>query len=126
MTKTIRLTKPATLFALTLALGAGSFQPAAAATSFDGSWSVRITAENGDCSARYTIPIEVSGGRIRYSGPFNAKASGAIGANGGLKVSFAHSDDVVSARGSLKGESGYGSWTSPTKNCDGTWAASRG
>jgi hypothetical protein len=119
-----RLFKPLSAFALTLALGAATLPgQAGAATAFDGVWSVQIKAENGDCNASYTVPIQVSDGRISYSGPFNAKASGKIGANGALSVSFAHSDKVVNARGSLKGGSGYGSWKSPSQRCDGTWVA---
>ena len=122
-----RLSKPLSAFALALALGVAAL-PAqtSAATSFDGKWSVQIKAENGDCSASYTVPIQVSNGQVRYSGPFNASASGKIGADGIVRVSFAHSDNVVNASGSLKGGSGYGSWRSPTKSCDGTWVARKG
>lgn len=121
-----RLLKPLPAFAFALALGAAALPaPTVAAGSFDGSWSVRIRAENGDCRASYTVPIRVANGRIAYSGPFNAKASGKIGGNGALNVSFSYSDDVVTARGALKGSSGRGSWKSPTKSCDGTWVARR-
>jgi hypothetical protein len=100
-------------------------QPSAAAPSFDGRWSVAVVAESGDCSARYTVPIEISGGQVRYAGRFSAEAAGNVGSAGQLNVSFSYRDDVVTAKGSLKGTNGYGSWTSPTQDCGGTWRANR-
>lgn len=100
-------------------------QPSVAAPTFDGRWSVAIVAESGDCSARYTVPIEVAGGQIRYAGRFSAEASGEVGSAGQLNVSFSYRDDVVKAKGSLTGQNGYGSWISPTQECGGTWRAQR-
>lgn len=99
--------------------------PVQAAQTFDGRWSVAIVAESGDCSARYTVPIDVDGGQVRYAGRFSAEASGKVGASGQLEVSFAYRDDVVRAKGSLTDRNGYGSWTSPTQECGGTWRATR-
>jgi hypothetical protein len=125
MTNRTRLVKPRRTIALAIALGLTALpaQTSFAATPFDGTWSVQITAESGQCPAGYTVPIRVSNGRVSYSGPFNARANGKIGSNGALQVSFAHSSDVVNARGSVKGRVGRGSWKSPTKNCGGTWVA---
>lgn len=97
----------------------------AAASTFDGRWSVAIVAESGECSARYTVPIEVAEGQIRYAGRFSAEASGNVGVSGQLDVSFSYRDDLVQARGSLTERNGYGSWTSPTQECGGTWRAVR-
>lgn len=127
MTNIIRRSTPLTaLAASVLAISTFTIQPTKAATSFDGQWSVRITAENGSCTDRYTVPLQVSGGHVSYTGSFNAKANGKISSNGRLNVTFAHQNDVVSARGSLVGASGFGSWRSPTKKCDGTWTARKG
>ena len=122
--KTIRI-KPLCTYAVAIALGSLAIPVSTSfsAAPFDGKWSVQITSEVGKCSARYTVPIRVSGGRVSYSGPFDARAKGNIGANGALRVSFAHRADVVNARGSVKGNAGLGSWKSPTKNCSGTWVA---
>ncbi len=125
MTIRNRLLQPRSTIALAIALGLATLpaQTSFAATPFDGKWSVQITAEAGNCPAGYTVPIRVADGRVSYPGPFNARANGKIGTNGALQVSFAHSKDVVNARGSVKGRSGSGSWKSPTKNCHGTWVA---
>jgi hypothetical protein len=118
--------KPQSSFALALALGAAILsQPSMAAKPFDGDWSVRITAQRGSCSG-YTVPIEVSGGRVSYSGFFDATATGSVRPNGAIKVRFAHEDQVVDASGSVRGQTGSGRWTSPTKGCAGTWTARRG
>lgn len=118
--------KPPSFLALALALGAAFLpQTSMAARPFDGDWSVRITAQRGRCSG-YTVPIEVSGGRVSYSGFFNATATGSVRSNGALSVRFAHEDQVVHASGSVKGRSGSGRWTSPTRGCAGTWTARRG
>ena len=85
-------------------------------------WAVQIVASNGNCPAR-TIPIAVEDGRISYS-IFGATAEGAISSDGALKVSFAHRDDVVNARGALDGGGGAGSWRSSA--CEGSWTARRG
>jgi hypothetical protein len=94
----------------------------AAQTTFDGVWAVEIVALNGDCPAR-VIPIAVEDGLIRYSA-FGATAEGAVAADGSLKVSFAHAEDVVRASGAIEGASGQGSWRSSV--CEGSWTARRG
>lgn len=118
--------KPSPTFALAAMLGAAILPNASlAAKPFDGEWSVRIVAQSGECSG-YTVPIEVSGGRVSYSGFFNATASGSIKPDGVLRVRFAHEDEVVNASGSVRGVAGSGRWSSPTKGCAGTWTARRG
>ncbi len=124
MNKKIGALSPMSIFVFAAALSAGT-GPSLAAKPFDGEWSVRITAKTGDCSG-YTIPIEVTGGRVSYSGFFNAQASGAIRPNGSLNVKFAHEEDIVNASGAVSGSTGSGQWTSPTKGCGGTWTARRG
>ncbi len=117
--------KPSTTFALAAALSVATLPNAGlAAKPFDGEWSVRIVAQSGECRG-YTVPIEVSGGRVSYSGFFDATANGSIKSNGVLKVRFAHEDDVVNASGSVAGTAGSGRWNSPTKGCAGTWTARR-
>jgi hypothetical protein len=96
--------------------------PAAAATPFDGVWSVQATSDQ--CSD-LRVPIQVAGGVVSYAGSFGAQANGRVGADGRLNVSFAYKRDVVTARGSLNGRRGYGSWFSPTLNCSGSWVASK-
>lgn len=89
---------------------------------FDGYWSVDVVAVDGACRAR-TIRLEVREGEVTFAG-FGATAEGAIGSNGRLQASIKHGDNVVRARGALKGELGQGKWAS--SKCAGHWTARRG
>ena len=124
MTKTIRHFGQFLPVALAAALGAATAQPGHAASDYDGTWSVTIVAEDGNCPSR-TVAINVVDGRVSYSGLFGAEANGAIGAGGALKVSFSHKDERVTAKGALKGRRGFGSWASRTRSCGGSWTARR-
>ena len=126
MTATTRLFRPLSSVAFVLALGAGfSFQLAEAASPYDGSWSVALVAENGNCRAS-TVAIEVADGKVRYVGAFAAVAEGAVRPDGVLSVTFSHKAATISARGSVDETFGFGSWSSPTQSCDGTWTARKG
>lgn len=125
MINKVRLFKPCLSYVAVIASVAmmSASTASLAAASFDGKWSVQVTAEGGECAAGYTVPIRVSNGQVSYSGPFDAQAKGKVNPNGALRVSFAHRKDVVDVRGSLNDRIGHGSWSSPTKNCEGTWIA---
>ena len=114
--------KPASLLGV-LTLAAAAFVPQSqAAPSFDGKWTVSIAVENGACKGR-TVPIQVADGRVRYAGAFRAEATGRVSPKGALNVSFSRKGDVAHATGALAGAAGRGNWTSPTKDCSGTWSA---
>src|SRR5687767_5497934 len=68
---------------------------AAAAAAFDGRWSVTIVPTSGECSARRTVPIQVSNGRITYDGSFRAQAKGKVSPKGAIDVTFARKGDVA-------------------------------
>ena len=59
----------------------------------------------------------------RFAGKFRAEATGRISPQGALNVSFSRKGDVAHATGALRGTAGSGNWTSPTKDCSGTWSA---
>ena len=122
MTKTFSLFRPLSLFASITLASALIPTTGIAGTTFDGMWAVQIVASNGGCPGR-TIPVAVEDGRISYSA-FGATAEGVVSADGGLKVSFAHRDDVVRASGALNDGGGAGSWRSSA--CEGNWTARRG
>lgn len=94
---------------------------AAAQTDYDGFWSVDVVALDGACGTG-TIGLEVRDGAVAFVG-FGATAEGAIGSNGLLRANIKHGDNVVRAKGALKGEIGRGSWTS--SECAGQWTARR-
>lgn len=117
------LRQPSRTFAFAALIGT-TLVPAAEAASFDGRWSVRLTAASGSCPARYALPITVDEGQIRLSA-FGANASGRVRGNGKLSLTVSREDDVLTARGALRGRTGSGSWRSATQGCAGTWTAAR-
>ena len=121
MKNTLRLFRPLSLVAC-LTLFAATIGVANAETDFDGTWSVQIVSEDGTCPAR-TVAIQVQESRVHYAG-FGATAEGAINDDGALRASFRHRNNIVKAKGALKGELGYGSWSS--ERCGGSWTARRG
>lgn len=114
---------------LAFSAAAAGLNPALAgpASLYDGRWAVEVVPENGQCSGRYVMPVEVVGDRIVYIGQGDIRADGGVATDGSVRVSFSSADDRVVARGQLSSESfGHGSWQSPTEGCDGTWIARKG
>ena len=114
----------ATLFAM-----AGFILPAvgtAHAAPFDGTWSVLIITQKGDCDAAYRYEIAVDGGRVSYpDGGFSV--SGPVSGSGGVNVSIKRGDQGANASGRLSGSRGSGTWSgkSSTTACSGRWEASK-
>jgi hypothetical protein len=99
---------------------------AEAQQKFDGSWSVLVVTERGDCDRAYRYPIAIERGRVRYAGdaPFNI--SGQVAANGTVRGSIASSQGRADVRGRLSGSAGTGTWVvTGGRNCSGTWNAER-
>src|SRR4051812_5808751 len=70
--------RPYGLFAALCLFGAGpSTLPAfAAASSYDGVWSVLIVTEQGTCDRAYRYPVRVDNGRVVYEGEAGIDISG--------------------------------------------------
>jgi hypothetical protein len=99
---------------------------AEAQQKFDGSWSVLVLTERGDCDRAYRYPIAIQKGRVRYAGdaPFNI--SGQVAANGAVQGSIQSSQGRADVRGRLSGAAGTGTWTvTGARTCSGTWNAER-
>ncbi len=90
-----------------------------AASSYDGSWHVTVTADPGRCSDHFAVALRVSNGRVNYVGPFGSQAAGNVGANGAISVTISD----VRASGALLARTGTGRWRSAT--CNGSWIAHR-
>lgn len=101
-----------------------SFAPVEAG-NYDGSWSVELATEQGQCGLSYKGTLNVTGGRIADSGLF-VKTSGAVDPNGRVALQITRGSDQLSAGGTLKGATGAGQWNSPTQQCSGRWHAARG
>ena len=93
--------------------------PGLAQSRFDGTWSVKISVESGDCDTQM-ISIAVQNGQVAFSG-FGATADGAITPAGIVNVSLTDGYRLVKVSGTVRGGHGSGRWRSP--KCTGSWAA---
>ena len=92
-------------------------------TSYDGSWSVVIVTEKGDCDRAYRYPIRISNGSLANGGSAGFDISGKVGGDGALTVRVSRGDKSATGIGRLSTVSGTGSWTGGA--CAGSWTAER-
>lgn len=114
-------------FGLALNLLVGAPTSVKAQTSFDGSWSVLIVTEAGDCDRAYRYGVRIERGRLFYEGETGIEFSGRVEANGRVTVSVRRGDQGASGSGRLSGNRGTGTWKgrSSTGECSGRWEAER-
>ena len=100
---------------------------AAAAATHDGSWSVLIITEKGDCDRAYRYPLAVADGQVRYTGEAGANVSGTVTPAGAVRVSIHMGDKGASGTGHLSGSGGTGTWqgAGPSASCSGRWEAEK-
>jgi hypothetical protein len=94
--------------------------------AYDGTWNVMFTPRAGNCSATYSAPFAVSGGRVFSAG--GGKVSGGIGRNGSVAVRITVGASAASGNGRLVGNYGGGRWAGIIQGdrCSGVWQAVRG
>jgi hypothetical protein len=111
---------------MALSLVAGTAGAASARTSYDGAWSVVISAESGVCSGAYRYPVAIVNGNVRHASagdhPFDIR--GRVGADGRVTVQVSRGDLRANGIGRLSGTAGGGTWQSPS-GCSGRWQAGR-
>ena len=92
-------------------------------SSYDGTWSVAIYTQRGDCGS-LRAALRIIGGRV-YSGDGSYQAYGAVGAGGAIRVTLVRGGQSASGSGRLSYSSGAGRWRTAGGQCFGTWSASR-
>ncbi len=92
-------------------------------SSYDGTWSVAIYTQRGDCGS-LRAALRIIGGRV-YSGDGSYQAYGAVGAGGAIRVTLIRGSQSASGSGRLSYISGAGRWRTAGGECFGTWSASR-
>ncbi len=124
MTLRARIAGVCVAFALA-SLGAtvASALPGQTKPNFDGSWSVVIVTEKGDCDRAYRYPINITNGSLANGGSASFDISGKVGPDGSITVRVSRGDKNATGIGRLTAASGTGSWTGGS--CAGTWAAER-
>ena len=75
-------------------------------SAYDGTWSVAIYTQRGDCGS-VRVAAQIVGGRV-YSKDQSYQASGAVSANGVIRVSVANVRLSASGSGRLSQSSGAG------------------
>jgi hypothetical protein len=104
--------------------GSGSL---ARAAPFDGTWSVLIITQKGDCDTAYRYELNVNGGKVSYAEGGGFTVSGNVGGSGSVNVSIRRGEQGASASGRLSGTTGAGKWSgkSATATCSGRWEAQK-
>jgi hypothetical protein len=98
--------------------------PAIAKTNFDGTWSVVVVTEKGDCDRAYRYPIRINDdGSLINAGSTSFDISGKVSPNGKLVVRLSYGGKSATGQGRLSGASGTGQWAGGA--CAGTWTAER-
>jgi hypothetical protein len=95
----------------------------AAAPRYDGTWSVSIVTEKGNCDRGYRYPVRITNGVLANGGSDPFTISGRVTPSGAIVVTVAHGDKSATGKGHLAGNSGEGYWQGGS--CSGTWSAER-
>lgn len=106
---------------------AGSSEPARAQSTFDGSWSILIITDTGECDRAYRYGIRIVRGQIVYDGEAGVTFTGHVERNGRVTAAVQRGQQSATASGRLSGTSGTGMWKglSNTGACSGRWEAER-
>ncbi|WP_051335384.1 hypothetical protein [Methylocapsa acidiphila] len=115
----------AALTAASISAAALAGEKTAAIENHDGTYAVDITTEQGSCDRVYHWKISVAGGRISSPSDAMMQATGQIDPRGVVSVAFRRDNQVAHVAGKVRGDSGFGTWSSPTLQCGGSWRAAR-
>lgn len=97
---------------------------AAGPSIYDGTWSVAIYTQRGDCDASVRAALRIVGGRV-YAEDQSYQAYGAVAPGGAVRVTIASGNRSASGSGRLSQNSGGGRWRTATGECSGQWTAER-
>jgi hypothetical protein len=98
-----------------------------AQASFDGSWSILIVTQAGDCDRAYRYAVQIESGRIVYDGSAGVEFTGRVDRNGRVSATLQRGEQSASGTGRLSGNRGAGTWKgrSQISQCSGYWEAER-
>jgi hypothetical protein len=102
--------------------------PAAKVSNYDGTWSVLIITENGECDRAYRYALRIANGSVRPQGEAaGIDISGRVQANGRVNVNIAGGQASATGSGRLARHTGSGTWRgrSSAAACSGRWEAER-
>jgi hypothetical protein len=113
--------------ALLLGTATAGGPPPAYAAAQDGTWSVLVITEKGDCDRAYRYAVKIANGHVSYEGEAAVDMAGTVAPNGAIKVSIRLGNKGADGSGHLSGQTGAGTWHSVGSNasCAGRWEAER-
>ena len=114
-----------TFTALALFATAAITTPSQAKTNFDGSWSVLIVTQKGDCDRGYRYPVQINNGDVGYAGQAAFNVEGKVGPNGAITVTVSRGSQSASGSGRINSTSGTGTWRTAGGDCSGVWTAEK-
>ena len=114
-------------FAAAAIVLAVSSEPLRAQSNFDGSWSVLIITDKGECDRGYRYAIRIVGGQFVYGGEAGVSFTGHVERNGQVEATIRRGRQIAAGSGRLSGRKGAGTWSgrSSTGLCGGRWEAER-
>lgn len=96
------------------------------AAGFDGTWSVLVITDKGQCDRAYRYPVRISHGRVGHADPSSSFAiGGRVASNGAVHVFVARGSQRADGFGRLSGSGGGGKWKASKGECSGRWTAER-
>lgn len=115
--------RPKLTFLLALALGS-LVEPAAASTSYDGSWNLLFVSHYGPCDPSYNLTVDIRDGVLSNS---LARFTGRVAGSGVVRASVMAGDLSALGSGKLSSATGRGGWKgrSGALTCGGNWTAQR-
>jgi|SRR5579863_4506927 hypothetical protein len=113
-----------TAAAIAAALAAAIPFAARAANSYDGSWSVTIYTQAGNCPSSLRYGVRVARGRV-FTDDQSYQVNGTVAPNGATRVMVSEQGQSASGTGRLSGNAGAGRWRTSTGQCSGQWTAAR-
>lgn len=128
MTKTARgILGAGTLAGTLAAVAALVLSGPAFAAKYDGSWSVVIVTQSGDCDPAYRYELSVKDGKVSYAGTESFDVSGSVSGSGAVNVTINRGEQRANGGGQLSGSKGSGKWSgkSSTSACAGRWEAEK-
>ena len=99
------------LFALIAAGATLASTTSFAMPRYDGTWSVLVMTQKGDCDPGYRYPIRISNGQLVNAGDSAFTITGKVGDTGAITVTVSAGGKSATGIGRLAGNEGGGMWT---------------
>jgi hypothetical protein len=127
MAQSVLLVRVYLLLAVAAAFFGTAPTAARAQAGFDGSWSILIVTQAGECDRAYRYAVQIDHGRLLYDGGAGVELTGTVDRGGRVSATVQRGELGAVGTGRLAGDRGHGTWRgkSSTSQCSGYWEAER-